>query len=89
MAKVLVTLEDKLLKRIDRAAKERGMTRSAYLAKLAEEEEGRQIGPGADPAVHKAIRDLRELFADVDLGMDSTEFIRRERDARARRFDPK
>jgi metal-responsive CopG/Arc/MetJ family transcriptional regulator len=36
MAKVLVSLNDTLLRRIDRIAKDRGHSRSAYLAELAE-----------------------------------------------------
>ena len=78
MAKVLVSFDDKLLTRIDRAAKARGTSRSGYLAWLAESQVG---GPGRRPVVRKAIRDLDRLFANAPAG-DSTEAMRAERDAR-------
>jgi Ribbon-helix-helix protein, copG family len=78
MAKVLVSFDDKLLKRIDRAAKARGKSRSGYLAWLAESQVG---GPGKRPVVRKAIRDLDRLFANAPAG-DSTEAVRAGRDAR-------
>jgi len=47
MAKVLVSLNDALLRRVDRIAKARGLSRSAYLAQLAERDAARSEGPGA------------------------------------------
>ena len=45
MAKVLVSFDEKLLKRIDRAAKAGGESRSAFLARLAEDRsEERRVG---------------------------------------------
>ncbi len=81
MSKVLVSLDDRLLLRIDRAAKERGLTRSAYLAQLAERDLGGQEGPGKAPAVRAAMRKLDRLFASVPAG-DSTAVIRAARDSR-------
>jgi hypothetical protein len=78
MAKVLVSFDDKLLRRIDRAAKARGKSRSGYLAWLAETQVG---GPGKRPVARRAMRDLDRLFADAPSG-DSTEAVRAGRDAR-------
>jgi hypothetical protein len=80
MAKVLVSLNDALLRRVDRVAKSRGLSRSAYLAELAERDVARAGGSGATPAVRRALARLDELFADA--AEDSTRAIRAERDAR-------
>lgn len=76
-----MSLDDKLLKRIDRAAKDAGLSRSAYLARLAERDVEQQKGPGADPKVRAALRRLERLFENAPPG-DSTAEIRAERDAR-------
>jgi hypothetical protein len=81
MAKVLVSLNDALLRRIDRIAKSRGLSRSGYLARLAERDADRSGGPGAAPGVRRALARLDELFAHSPAG-DSTAAIRAERDAR-------
>lgn len=80
MAKVLVSFDDRLLSRIDRSAKAHGLTRSAYLAALAE----RDIvgsGPGASQEARAAMRVLDGLFADGP-AEESTVAIRTARDAR-------
>jgi hypothetical protein len=81
VAKVLVSLNDALLRQIDRIAKSRGLSRSAYLAELAERDAARVKGPGATPAARRALDRLDELFADANTE-DSTSAIRAERDAR-------
>jgi metal-responsive CopG/Arc/MetJ family transcriptional regulator len=81
MAKVLVSLNDALLRRIDRIAKGRGLSRSAYLAGLAERDAARSEGPGAHRAVRRALTRLDELFAAGPVE-DSTAAIRAERDVR-------
>ena len=81
MAKVLVSLDDALLRRIDRAAQARGLSRSAYLARLAERDLARLSGPGVSPSVRRALARLDELFAGGP-AEDSTAAIRAERDAR-------
>lgn len=81
MAKVLVSLNDALLRRIDRIAKSRGLSRSAYLAQLAEQDEQRVRGPGAAPESRRALARLDQLFAQSPVG-DSTAAVRAERDAR-------
>ncbi len=81
MAKVLVSFDDMLLRRIDRAARASGKSRSAYLSQLAEGDAARGSGPGKTPAARTALRKLDRLFADAPAG-DSTVAIRAARDAR-------
>jgi hypothetical protein len=81
MVKVLVSFDDKLLKRIDRAAKANGMTRSAYLAGLAENGASGQVGPGKSRSARGAMRRLDRLFESAPAA-DSTAVVRAERDAR-------
>jgi hypothetical protein len=81
MAKVLVSFNDRLLRRIDRLAKGRGESRSAYLSHLAEEDAARVSGPGGSPAARAALRSLDRLFASAPAD-DSTAAIRAARDAR-------
>jgi hypothetical protein len=81
VAKVLVSLNDALLRRIDRIAKARGLSRSAYLAELAERDAAQTHGPGATPAARRALGRLDELFSQ-GAAEDSTTAIRAARDAR-------
>lgn len=81
MAKVLVSLNDALLRRIDRIAGARGLSRSAYLAQLAEDDAARSSGPGSAPTARRALTQLDRLFAGTP-AEDSTVAIRAERDGR-------
>jgi len=81
MAKVLVSLNDALLRRVDRIAKARGLSRSAYLAQLAERDAARSEGPGVSRTAQRAFSRLDALFAAGPVE-DSTHAIRAERDAR-------
>lgn len=81
VAKVLVSLNDALLRRVDRIAKSRGLSRSAYLAQLAEQDAARSAGPGRTAAARRALARLDNLFAG-GATEDSTGAIRAERDAR-------
>lgn len=81
MAKVLVSLDDRLLERLNRVAAERGVSRSALIAELAAKGLGEPLGPGASPRVRAALRRLEVLFRDAPPG-DSTAWFRAERDAR-------
>jgi len=81
MSKVLVSFEESLLRRIDRAARAGSKTRSAYLAELAEDALSRRSGPGKSPAVRSALRRIDKLVVDEN-APDSTEAIRVARDAR-------
>ena len=79
MAKILVTIDDKLLPRVDEAARNAGLSRSAYLSRLASRELGAERGPGADPKVGQAIERLQQLFRRMPPLEDSTAAIRAER----------
>jgi hypothetical protein len=81
VAKVLVTVNDELLRRIDRIARERGLSRSAYLSGLAEQDAARSSGPGASTAARRSLKRLDGLFSGSP-PTDSTAVIRTERDAR-------
>lgn len=81
MAKVLVSFDDRLLRRIDRRARSRGLSRSGYLAELAEREAARAEGPGTSPSVRSALGSLDRLLAETP-GEDSTQAIREGRRAR-------
>jgi hypothetical protein len=81
VAKVLVSFDDKLLRRIDRAANASGKSRSAYLSDLAESEAARGKGPGRTPSARAALRRLDRLF-ESSSAEDSTDAVRAERDGR-------
>jgi hypothetical protein len=81
MAKVLVSFDDMLLRRIDRAARASGTSRSAYLAELAEADAARGQGPGKGAEARGALRKLDRLFAAAPAG-DSTAAVREDRDRR-------
>jgi hypothetical protein len=82
MPKVLVTLDERLLVRIDREARSLGLTRSAYLARLAAREVDARQGPGRRATVRRALASLDDLFATHGARENATEAIRAERDAR-------
>ena len=79
--KVLVSLDDALLRRVDEVARRRGLTRSAYLAALAERDVAAALGPGADERARVALSRLAAVLGDAE-GEDVTDAVRRERDAR-------
>jgi len=82
MAKVLVSMDEKLLARLDRAARRLGLSRSAYLARLVTRDLGEEAGPGRDPAVRKALTAIDRLFAENPSSGDPAEIIRKMRDSR-------
>jgi metal-responsive CopG/Arc/MetJ family transcriptional regulator len=82
MRKVLVSVDDKLLVRIDRAAKTAGLSRSAYLARLAERDLGEGRGPGAGRQARRAVARLQRLFDACPSEDEATAAIRSDRDAR-------
>ena len=81
MAKVLISLNDALLRRVDRIAKRRGLSRSAYLAEIARRDVMRAEGPGTSRTARLALARLDALFSAAPVE-DSTSAIRAERDAR-------
>ncbi len=82
MTKILVSMDEKLVARIDRAARRLGVTRSAYLARLAARDLGADRGPGRDPKVRQALADLDRLFSENATPGDVTAIIREMRDSR-------
>ncbi|MGH2429328.1 MAG: hypothetical protein ACRDGV_10705 [Candidatus Limnocylindria bacterium] len=79
--RVLISIDDRLLQRIDAACQRKGLSRSAYLAELAARDLGLDSGPGADPSVRAAIQSLEELFVGAP-AFDSTEVVRGLRETR-------
>jgi hypothetical protein len=63
--RVLISIDERLLARLDREAARRGLTRSGYLAELATRDIGSGGGPGIDPSVAAAMNALDDLFADA------------------------
>jgi metal-responsive CopG/Arc/MetJ family transcriptional regulator len=82
MAKILVSIDDKLLRRIDRAARALGLTRSAYLSRIAARDVGAERGPGTDQRARRAMAQLDRLFQQQSHPEDATIAIRAERDSR-------
>lgn len=82
MSKILVSVDDKLLARIDRAARSAGLSRSAYLARLAARDLGTDRGPGADRRARRAIARVAKLFDARSADEDATAAVRAERDSR-------
>lgn len=62
--RVLISIDERLLERIDQACARRGQTRSAYLAQLADADLVGGRGPGADPLVQASLATLDELLRD-------------------------
>lgn len=61
--RILLSIDERLLARIDDARTRRGATRSAYLAELARQDLG--AGPGTDARVRTAMARLDEHFDDA------------------------
>jgi hypothetical protein len=80
VAKVLVSLDQRLLERLDAEARARKMSRSALISELAAKGLGVPSGPGARPEAQRALKRLQELFRDVR-DTDSTQIIREMRDS--------
>lgn len=81
MAKILVSVDDRLLARIDKAARSLGLTRSAYLSRLAAREVEASHGPGRMASARRALRKIDELFVTNKREPDATRVVRQERDA--------
>ena len=80
VAKVMVSLPDDVLARIDDEAERRGTSRSALLREAALRELGRPDSAALEAAVERS----RSRFAAAGR-FDATALIRAERDARDRR----
>lgn len=77
MAKVLISIPDELLERVDREAKRRGATRSAFLQEAAQ----RELGWPDPVMVDRALERGRAALDGVG-AFESSELIRTERAAR-------
>jgi metal-responsive CopG/Arc/MetJ family transcriptional regulator len=60
--RVLISIDERLLARIDDACARRGVSRSAYLAQLADADLVGGAGPGARSEVRAALATLDELM---------------------------
>ena len=84
--KILVTLDDALIRRLDRAARERGVTRSTLLATIAERDLRRRT-PEQQRGIDSALRALRRLAERNGIsGEDAATTVRRMRDERTKRL---
>lgn len=61
--RVLISIDERLLARIDDACARRRLTRSAYLARLADADLAGVHGPGRDPAVRAALAAIDDQLA--------------------------
>lgn len=77
MSKVLISVPDELLDRIDRAVKARKTTRSRFMEEAAQRELGWPAADSMDAAVKRA----REALASAG-PFESAGLIRRDRDVR-------
>jgi hypothetical protein len=82
MAKILVSLDDKLLARIDKAARSLGLNRSVYISRLAARELEASHGPGRAAPARRALRRLDDLFARNRRDGDVTTAVREDRNSR-------
>lgn len=81
--KVLVSLDERVVARIDRAARRQGLSRSAYIEQLAVADLASEKGPGADPSVRAAMAAVDDLFRRNPIpDEDFTLTVRRMRDER-------
>ena len=62
--RVLISIDERLLARIDAACERLGMSRSAFLAQSAARDLEGATGPGADPSVRAALANLDRLLAE-------------------------
>jgi predicted transcriptional regulator len=77
MSKVLITVPDELLERIDREARARKVSRSHFLEEAARHELGWPTADAMDTALERARNALAHAGA-----FESADLIRRDRDAR-------
>jgi metal-responsive CopG/Arc/MetJ family transcriptional regulator len=64
--RVLISIDERLLARVDQARTRQGMTRSAYLAQLAERDLHADAGAGKNPTVRAALTALDALLGDAE-----------------------
>ncbi|HSK92448.1 MAG TPA: hypothetical protein VLA76_00150 [Candidatus Angelobacter sp.] len=59
--RVLISIDERLLDRVDQACARIGVTRSRFLAQLADEHLTGGRGPGAEPGVQAALGRIDQL----------------------------
>jgi hypothetical protein len=64
--RVLISIDERLLARIDGACERLGLSRSAFLAQSAARDLEGATGPGTDPTARAALGNLDRLLAKVD-----------------------
>ena len=62
--RVLISIDERLLARIDDACDRLGMSRSAFIAQSASRDLDGSVGPGADPSVRTALATIDRLMAE-------------------------
>ncbi len=62
--RVLISIDERLLERIDESVARRGLTRSGYLAQLASADLESGRGPGGEAAVASNLRQVEDLFTE-------------------------
>ena len=80
VAKVMISIPDKLLERLDRRAKEAGETRSGFLRRLAEQE----LGDGERGRRAEAMRLMAKIegtFTDDEAPFDAAHLVREDRES--------
>jgi len=77
VAKVMISIPDDLLMRIDSRARAAGESRSGFLRHLAERELEAESGNR-----HRQVEELLDLLAAEPLGGNAAQIIREERDSR-------
>jgi metal-responsive CopG/Arc/MetJ family transcriptional regulator len=80
--KVIVSIEERLLARLDEHARHEGLSRSAYIARLASRELDARQGPRRAARVRRAMDNLDRLFGSQGTPEGVTRAIRTERDER-------
>ncbi|HKH65588.1 MAG TPA: hypothetical protein VKA35_09015 [Solirubrobacterales bacterium] len=81
MAKVMISIPDKLLERLDLRAKEVGNSRSGLLQSLAERELEDQE-QGRRQEVKRLMREIESTFTEDEPYFDVAQLIREDRDSR-------
>jgi len=76
VAKVMISMPDELLERIDSHAKAEGETRSGFLQRVAEREVG-----ATEVHRREEFERLLEKIGPLDLGGDSAKLIREDRES--------
>lgn len=61
--RVLISIDERLLARIDEARERMGLSRSAFIAQSASRDLEGAAGPGAEPGVRAALAALDRLLA--------------------------